>query len=126
MSAFSAVSLTFSPSCTSMARRTFPSRLELNSRFGSLICAPLANVNLTTLLYVSPVQMIRPSWYQTGTPLHLHSSTTLGTVCFMILWILESVSPGQSPSSLILSSMIFEGYWLLFASVVFFILLPGL
>src|SRR3954468_14290498 len=53
---FKAVSLTFSPSWMSMARRTFPSRLELNRPEGSGNAAPLANVILTTFLYVSPVQ----------------------------------------------------------------------
>ena len=38
-----------------MARLTFPSRLELNRPAGSCNAAPLANVILTTFLYVSPV-----------------------------------------------------------------------
>ena len=45
-----------SPSWMSMARLTFPSRLELNRPEGSRNAAPLANVILTTFLYVSPVQ----------------------------------------------------------------------
>jgi len=49
-SAVSARSLTFSPWRKSMARRTLPSRLELNSPAGSLSDAPLANVVLTTAL----------------------------------------------------------------------------
>jgi len=36
-----------------MARLTFPSRLELNRPEGSFNAAPLANVILTTFLYVS-------------------------------------------------------------------------
>ena len=47
-----------SPSWKSMARLALPSRLELKSFFGSFICAPLKNVTFTTLLYVSPVQII--------------------------------------------------------------------
>ena len=47
---FSASSLITSPSLISMARLTFPSRLELNRPVGSLRDAPLKNVSLTTLL----------------------------------------------------------------------------
>jgi GTP-sensing pleiotropic transcriptional regulator CodY len=50
-----AAASTLSPSWRSMARRIFPSRLELNGPEGSFNAAPLANVILTTLLYVSPV-----------------------------------------------------------------------
>ena len=56
-------------------------RLELKRPAGSSKKAPLANVILTTLLWVSPVQMI-PLWDHTGTPrglegfFHLHSSST--------------------------------------------------
>jgi hypothetical protein len=51
----------------SMARLTFPSRLELNRPEGSFNAAPLANVILTTFLYVSPVQTM-PPWEKTGSP----------------------------------------------------------
>src|SRR4029434_8783725 len=57
-SALKADSSTSSPSWMSIARRTFPSRLELKRRAGSFSDAPLAKVSFTTLLYVSPVQMI--------------------------------------------------------------------
>src|SRR5215471_7630213 len=67
MSACSAFSSILSPSWKSMARRVLPSRLELKRPAGSARDAPLANVNLTTFLYVSPVQMI-PSCDHTGTP----------------------------------------------------------
>jgi hypothetical protein len=50
ISAFSALSLIFSPSRMSMARRTLPSRLELNSFAGSGSAAPRANVSFTTAL----------------------------------------------------------------------------
>src|SRR5262249_12602091 len=50
MSAFSARVSIFSPSWMSMARRTFPSRLELNRWEGSFSEAPLANVIFTWLL----------------------------------------------------------------------------
>ena len=50
MSAFSAFSLTFSPSWKSIARRTLPSRLELKRCDGSFSEAPLAKVAFTTLL----------------------------------------------------------------------------
>jgi hypothetical protein len=61
-----------------MARLTFPSRLELNRPQGSGNAAPLANVILTTFLYVSPVQTM-PPWEKTGVPgdvalTHFHSS----------------------------------------------------
>src|SRR5436189_4337186 len=72
MSAFSGFSFIFSPSRKSMARRVFPSRLELKSPEGSFRDAPLANVIFTTLLYVSPVLMI-PSCDHTGTPPHFNS-----------------------------------------------------
>src|ERR1700738_5256852 len=58
MSVLKAPSSISSPSWISIARLTLPSRLELNSPLGSLSEAPLAKVSLTTLLYVSPVQMI--------------------------------------------------------------------
>jgi len=41
-----------------MARRVLPSRLALKRPDGSGSEAPLAKVNFTTFLYVSPVQMI--------------------------------------------------------------------
>src|SRR5579862_3271984 len=50
MRSFNAASLILSPSCRSMARRTFPSRLELNRPAGSCSAAPFAKVILTTLL----------------------------------------------------------------------------
>src|SRR5437588_8636608 len=74
MRSFKAASSTLSPSWMSMARLTFPSRLELNRPEGSFNAAPLANVILTTPLYVSPVQTM-PPWDQTGVPIHFHSST---------------------------------------------------
>src|SRR6201997_2280567 len=109
MRSFKAASLIFSPSWMSMARLTFPSRLELNRREGSFNAAPLANVILTTLLYVSPVQMM-PPWDQTGVPgdvalAHFHSSTISGAASCMIARTFARVFPRQSPSSLIFWSM---------------------
>src|SRR5258708_3201970 len=75
MSVLKASSFISSPSWKSIARLVLPSRLELKSPLGSLSEAPLAKVSFTTLLYVSPVQII-PSLDQTRTPLHFHSSTT--------------------------------------------------
>jgi hypothetical protein len=49
----------------SIARLTFPPRLELKSLAGSFKKAPLAKVTFATNLYVSPVQMM-PSCDQTG------------------------------------------------------------
>src|SRR5207244_2313251 len=77
MSAFNAFSSILSPSWKSMARLVLPSRLELKRPEGSLSEAPLAKVIFTTVLYVSPVQII-PACDHTGTPLHFHSSTTSG------------------------------------------------
>src|ERR1051326_2859280 len=93
----------------SIARLTLPSRLELNRREGSFNAAPLANVILTTFLYVSPVQTM-PSWDQTGVPgcvgfTHFHSSTMSGSASCMSLRTFASVCPRQSPSFLILSSI---------------------
>src|SRR5580693_4290266 len=91
-----------------MARRTFPSRLELKRPDGSFRAAPLAKVIFTTFLYVSPVQII-PSWYHVGTPRHFHSSTTSGSASFIKERSLLSMVPRQSPSSLILPSISCEG-----------------
>ena len=49
-SALKADSSTSSPSWMSIARRTFPSRLELKRRAGSFRDAPLAKVSFTTFL----------------------------------------------------------------------------
>ena len=102
-----AASSTLSPSWMSMARRTFPSRLELNRPEGSFNAAPLANVILTTFLYVSPVQTM-PPWDQTGVHIHFHSSRISGSASCTISRTFASVFPRQSPSSLILASMIAE------------------
>src|SRR5712691_2564764 len=108
MSAFNAFSSILSPAWKSMARLVLPSRLELKRPDGSSNAAPLAKVIFTTLLYVSPVQMI-PACDHTGTPLHFHSSTTSGSACLMRLRTRASVSPRQSLSSLILASISPEG-----------------
>src|SRR5207245_5032023 len=68
----------------------------------------LEKVIFTTFLYVSPVQ-INPSCDHTGTPLHFHSSTTSGSACLINVRSRESILPRQSPSSLILSSIIRDG-----------------
>ena len=122
MSAFNAFSSILSPSWKSMARLVLPSRLELKRPEGSSSAAPLAKVSFTTALYVSPVQMI-PSCSHTGTPsiafdgfLHFTSSTTSGSACLMRLRTRASVSPRQSPSSLILASISREGESSPFAS----------
>src|SRR5208283_1707207 len=54
-SALKADSSTSSPSWMSIARRTFPSRLELKRRAGSFRDALLEKVSFTTFLYDSPV-----------------------------------------------------------------------
>src|SRR5579875_891325 len=92
-----------------MARRTLPFRPELNRPAGSGNAAPLAKVILSAFLYVSPVQMIPPC-DQTGVPrddglAHFHSSTISGSAERMIRRSLASVSPRQSPSSLIFASI---------------------
>src|SRR5579863_2735011 len=109
MRSFKAASFTLSLSWMSMARLTFPSRLELNRPEGSFNAAPLANVILTTFLCVSPVQTM-PPWEKTGVPgevglTHFHSSTISGSAWCMISRTLASVLPRQSPSSLIFLSM---------------------
>ena len=88
----------------SIARRTFPSRLELKRRAGSFRDAPLAKVSFTTFLQDSPVQMI-PSCDHTGVPIHFHSSTTSGSASLMSLRILLKISPRQSPGWAILLSI---------------------
>src|SRR5215510_10238828 len=106
--AFNASSSIFSPSWKSMARLVLPSRLELKRPDGSSSAAPFEKVIFTTFLYVSPVQ-INPSCDHTGTPLHFHSSTTSGSACLINVRSRESILPRQSPSSLILSSIIRDG-----------------
>src|SRR5579864_8212243 len=109
MRSFKAASLILSPSWMSMARLTFPSRLELNRPAGSFNAAPLANVILTWSLYVSPVQTMPPC-DQTGVPgdvalAHFHSSTISGSASCMISRTFASVFPRQSASSLIFWSI---------------------
>src|SRR5213592_2574883 len=99
----------------SIARRTFPSRLELKRRAGSFRDAPLAKVNFTMDLYVSPVQMI-PSCDHVGVPgfvgfTHFNSSTTSGSASLMSVRTLLRVFPRQSLSSAILFEMSCDGDW---------------
>src|SRR6202049_3081232 len=106
------LALTLSPSWMSMARLAFPSRLELNRPEASFNAAPLANVILTTFLYVSPVQTM-PPWEKTGVPgdvglTHFHSSTISGSSSCIISRPFASVFPRQSSSSLILASITAE------------------
>src|SRR5256714_5135179 len=103
-SALNADSSTSFPSWISIARRTFPSRLELKRRAGSFRDAPLAKVSFTIFLYDSPVQMM-PSCDHIGVPIHFHSSTTPESASLMSLRILLKVCPRQSPSSAILLSI---------------------
>src|SRR6185369_6384010 len=98
-----------------MARLVLPSRLELKRREGSFSEAPWANVNFTTFLYVSPVQMI-PAWDHTGTPrmpfegfLHFTSSTISGSASLMSARTRASISSRQSPKSLAFASIRCEG-----------------
>src|SRR3954470_25030629 len=50
-----------------------------------------------------------PACSHTGTPIHFHSSTTSGTADLMRPRIFASVSPRQSPSTLMRASMSFDG-----------------
>src|SRR6185437_10411124 len=109
-SALKADSSTSSRSWMSIARRAFPSRLELKRRAGSFRDAPLAKVSFTTFLYDSPVQMMPPC-DQTGVPIHFHSSTTSGSASLMSVRILPRVFPRQSPSSAILVEMSSDADW---------------
>src|SRR5262249_24579512 len=104
MRSFKAASSTLSPSWMSMARQAFPSRLALNRLEGSFNAAPLENVILTTFLYVSPVQTM-PPWDQTAVPLPPHSDLIPGPAACMFRRLSGGVSPRQSPSSLIFSSI---------------------
>src|SRR5258706_6485980 len=99
-----------SPSWMSIARRTFPSRLELKRWAGFFRDAPLAKVSFTAFLEDSPVQMM-PSCDQTGVPIHFHSSTTSGSASLMSLRILPRVFPRQSPSSTILFEISSDADW---------------
>src|SRR5260221_7384653 len=58
-----------------------------------------------------------PECSHTGTPRHFHASTTSASACLMRLRTRASVSPRQSPSSLILASISREGEVLSFAFV---------
>src|SRR5215469_6747554 len=114
MRSFKAASLILSPSWMSMARLTFPSRLELNKPKESFNAAPLAKVILTAFLKVFPLQTI-PPWDQTGVPglvafTHFHSSTISGSAACMISRTLASAFPRQSPSCLIFLSMDSEAF----------------
>src|SRR5215470_18567723 len=91
----------------SIARLTFPARLELKSLAGSFKEAPLKKVSFTIDLYDSPVQ-IPPSWDHTGVPLHFHSSTTSGSASLMRARILARAAPLQSSNSAILSLISLE------------------
>src|SRR5262245_794640 len=117
MRAFKAFESTFSPSSKSIARLVLPSRLELNRPAGSGSEAPLAKVSFTAFLYDSPVQMI-PSCDQTGVA-HFHSSTTSASASLIKPRSRESISPRQSRSSAILSSMSLEGDSELFDALLF-------
>src|SRR5690349_8745977 len=117
-----AASSSSSSSWMSMARRTLPSRLELNSFDGSSSAAPLAKVSFTTALYDSPVQMM-PSCSHTGTPRHFHVSTTSGSACLMSARTWPSVLPRQSPSSLIRPSISLAGDSALVGALTFFFML---
>src|SRR5690242_13003307 len=119
MSALNAPSSIDSPSRTSMARLTLPSRLALNRPAGSSSDAPLKNVSLTTFLYASPVQM-PPSWDHTAVPplvglTHFHSSTTSGSACLISARSRARVVPRQSSNSAIRASISWEG---VFSSIV--------
>src|SRR5262252_3735198 len=99
----------------SIARRTFPSRLELKRLARSFRDAPLAKVNFTMDLYVSPVQMI-PSCDHVGVPgfagfAHFHSSTTSGSASLISVRILLRVSPRQSPIAAIRFEMRSDADW---------------
>src|SRR3954463_8922685 len=72
-----------------------------------------------------------PSCSHTGTPRHFHSSTTSGSASLITPRIRPSVSPRQSPSSLILPSIILDGeapsvfvVLLFFAVTAFFMFTP--
>src|SRR3954454_4471734 len=57
-----------------------------------------------------------PACAHTGTPRHFHSSATSGSACLMSFRIRASVSPRQSPNSLILASISSDADWLLVIS----------
>src|SRR5882762_9552625 len=88
-----------------MARLVLPSRLELKRPEGSSSEAPLAKVIFTTLLYVSPVQII-PACDHTGTPSiafdgfrHFTSSTASGSACLIRARSRDNIAPRQSPGA---------------------------
>jgi hypothetical protein len=85
----------------SMARRTLPSRLELKSLRGSFNDAPLKKRQLHhRLVSFLPVQM-RPSWDQTGVPIHFTSSITSGSASLMRARTFSSVFASPISSSAI-------------------------
>src|ERR1700730_13936963 len=109
-----------------------PSRLALKRPEGSASEAPRAKVIFTTSLYVSPVQMM-PAHSHTGTPRHFHASATPGQASLMRLRTRASISPRQSPNSLIRPSISreaeappfpsFAPVFVFFMAVAFFVLL---
>src|SRR5438552_17367954 len=62
-----------------------------------------------------------PAWDQTGTPSHFHSSTTSGSASLISSRTRDSVSPRQSPSSLILASIKREGDFAFCGASFFFV-----
>jgi hypothetical protein len=111
INALNALASSASPSRMSMARRVFPSRLELKSFRGSFKEAPRAKVSFTTFAYVSPVQTI-PWCDQTGTPsiafdgfLHFRSSAISRSASKISARMRASVSPRQSPRGRLRSPM---------------------
>src|SRR5687767_1107701 len=62
-----------------------------------------------------------PARDHTGTPRHFHSSTTSGTACLISARTRASVSPRQSPSSSILTSINREGASSSFPSLATFV-----
>ena len=87
--------LSFSPSRMSMARRVFPSRVELNS-LGGPGGKGLEEGELDA------------SWDQTGVRLHFHSCWTSGSAWRISPRTEAGVSPLQSPGSSIFFVMFFE------------------
>jgi hypothetical protein len=84
-----------------MARRMFPSRLELKRREGSSRAAPWRTSSSRPSCRTRRCRRSRRAT-RPGVPIHFHSSRISGSACLISARIRPSVSPRQSSSSAIL------------------------
>ncbi len=96
--------ITLSPSWMSMARLTFPLRLELKRPEGPPTQLPWQMSSSRRSCTSLPCRRRRRG-RRRESPIHFHSSTISGSVLWMTSRTFASVFPRESPSSLIFASM---------------------